>query len=52
MLNFSLLPIVLGAILLGPLAGMVLGLVSGIVILIMVAAERRAYFLSCFSNNP
>ena len=52
MLNFSLLPIVLGAILLGPFAGMVLGLVSGIVILIMVAAGAQGVFSVLFLEQP
>lgn len=52
MLNFSLLPIVLGAILLGPLSGAFLGLVSGVVILIMVAAGAQGVFSILFLDEP
>lgn len=52
-LNFSLVPIVVGAILLGPVAGGVLGLISGIVISVMVVVGMQGpvfYFL--FQQQP
>ncbi len=52
-LNFSLVPIVVGAILLGPVAGGLLGLISGIVISVMVVVGLQGpvfYFL--FQHQP
>ncbi len=52
-LNFSLLPIVIGAILLGPFAGGILGLISGIVISIMVVTGLQGpVFLYLFQAQP
>ena len=52
-LNFSLVPIVLGAILLGPWAGMLLGLAAGIAILVMVVlCAQGAVFLFLFHEQP
>ena len=51
-LNFSLLPIVLGAILMGPVAGALLGLVSGIAVLIMVVAGLQGVFSVLFLEQP
>ncbi len=52
-LNFSLLPIVLGAILLGPLGGLYLGLACGIVVLIQVIIlTGNAFYLAIWTNSP
>ena len=52
-LNFSLVPIVLGAILLGPVAGALLGLVAGVIILVMVVlGAQGAIFLALFNVHP
>ncbi len=52
-LNFSLVPIVLGAILLGPLGGMFLGLACGIVVLIQVIVlAGNPFYLAIWTNSP
>lgn len=52
-LNFSLLPIVLGAVLLGPAAGAFLGLACGIVVLIQVIVlTGNAFYLAIWTNSP
>ncbi len=52
-LNFSLLPIVIGAILLGPIAGGLMGLVSGIIITVMVVVGMQGpVFLFLFQEQP
>ncbi len=52
-LNFSLIPIVLGAILLGPAAGTLLGLVSGIIILVaVIQGLNGAVILYMFNEQP
>lgn len=52
-LNFSLLPIVIGAILLGPIAGGLMGLISGIIITIMVVVGMQGpVFLFLFYHQP
>lgn len=52
-LNFSLLPIVLGAILLGPWAGALLGLACGIVVLVQVVVlTGNAFYLAIWTNSP
>lgn len=52
-LNFSLVPIVIGAILQGPVAGGLLGLISGIVIAIMVVTGLQGpVFLFLFQHQP
>lgn len=52
-LNFSLVPIVLGAILMGPLAGAFLGLIAGAAILIMVVLGAQGpVFLFLFNEQP
>lgn len=52
-LNFSLIPIVLGAMLLGPIAGGLLGLVSGIMILVAVVQGLNGpVFLYLFGEQP
>ena len=51
-LNFSLVPIVLGAILLGPLAGCFLGLLCGIIIFIQVVMGLTAFYTVIWTNSP
>jgi len=50
-LNFTLVPIVLGAILLGPVAGGILGLACGIVVLIQVIIGGDFYAV-IWTGNP
>lgn len=51
-LNFTLIPIVLGAILLGPLAGAFLGFACGFVVLIQVIAATNGFYFILWSNSP
>ena len=52
-LNFSLIPIVLGAMLLGPFAGGLLGLISGVMILVAVIQGLNGpVFLYLFNEQP
>lgn len=52
-LNFSLVPIILTAMLLGPVAGAVMGFISGLVISIMVVVGAQgAIFLFLFQEQP
>ncbi len=51
-LNFSLLPIVLGAILLGPLAGGILGLACGIIVVISVITGQAPFYVAIWTNSP
>ena len=51
-LNFTLIPIVLGAIVLGPWAGGFLGLACGIVILIQVIIAPAGFYFIIWSNSP
>ncbi len=52
-LNFSLVPIVLGAILMGPVAGMLLGLVAGVAIFVMVILGAQGpVFSYLFTMQP
>ena len=51
-LNFTLIPIVLGAIVLGPWAGAFLGLACGIVILIQVIIAPAGFYFIIWSNSP
>ena len=51
-LNFTLIPIVLGAILLGPLAGGFLGLACGVVILIQVIIAPAGFYYIIWLNDP
>lgn len=51
-LNFTLIPIVLGAILLGPLAGALLGLACGIVVLIQVIIAPSGFYYIIWTNSP
>lgn len=51
-LNFTLIPIVLGAIVLGPLIGAVLGLACGIVVLIQVVLGLAPFYVLIWTNDP
>lgn len=51
-LNFTLIPIVLGAIVLGPLAGTLLGLACGIVVLIQVIIAPSGFYALIWLNDP
>ncbi len=51
-LNFSLIPIVMGALLLGAWAGAFLGLASGVVVLIQVVTGANAFYALIWTNQP
>ena len=51
-LNLTLIPVVLGAIILGPIAGMILGVAVGVVITINAFAGTDVFTLYLFQNNP
>ncbi len=52
-LNFSLIPIVLGAILLGPVGGAFLGFACGVVVLIQVIIMTgNPFYLAIWTNSP
>ena len=51
-LNFTLIPIVLGALLLGPLAGGFLGLACGVVVLIQVIIAPAGFYYIIWLNDP
>ena len=51
-LNFTLIPLVLGAILLGPWAGAFLGVASGIVVLVQVIVAPAGFYFIIWSNSP
>lgn len=51
-LNFTLIPIVLGAIMLGPWAGAFLGLACGVVVLIQVIIAPSGFYFIIWSNSP
>ena len=51
-LNFTLIPIVLGAIVLGPLAGALLGLACGIVVFVQVVMGLVPFYVLIWSNSP
>lgn len=51
-LNFSLVPIVLGAILLGPAAGGFLGLLCGIIVFIQVVMGLTPFYTVIWSMSP
>lgn len=53
MLNFSLIPIVLGAILLGPIGGVFLGFACGVVVLIQVIVMTGSpFYVAIWANSP
>ena len=51
-LNFTLIPLVLGAILLGPWAGAFLGFASGVVVLIQVVLASSGFYYIIWTNSP
>lgn len=51
-LNFTLIPLVLGAIVLGPLAGAFLGFASGVVVLIQVIIAPAGFYYIIWANSP
>ena len=51
-LNFTLIPIVLGAILLGPLAGLILGFACGVVVLIQVIVGLVPFYTLIWTETP
>lgn len=51
-LNFTLIPIVLGAILLGPTCGLILGLACGIVVLIQVILGLVPFYTIIWTGAP
>ena len=51
-LNFTLIPIVLGAILLGPIAGLILGLACGVVVLIQVMMGLVPFYTLIWTETP
>ena len=51
-LNFTLIPIALGATLLGWAAGGILGLACGIVVLIQVITGQNAFYTLIWTNSP
>ncbi len=51
-LNFTLIPIVLGSILLGAWSGALLGFASGIVVLLQVITAGGGFYLLIWTNSP
>lgn len=51
-LNLTLIPVVLGAIILGPIYGMLLGVAVGVVITVNAFAGTDAFTLFLYQNNP
>ena len=51
-LNFTLIPIVLGAIVLGPLAGALLGFACGVVVLVQVIMGVVPFYTLIWTNDP
>lgn len=51
-LNFTLIPLVLGAIMLGPWAGAFLGFASGVVVLIQVILAPSGFYYIIWTNSP
>lgn len=51
-LNFTLIPIVLGALLLGPLAGAILGFACGVVVLIQVIIAPAGFYFIIWTMSP
>ena len=51
-LNFTLIPIVLGAILLGPIAGLILGFACGVVVLIQVIIGLVPFYTLIWTETP
>lgn len=51
-LNFTLIPIVLGAILLGPIAGALLGFACGVVVLVQVILGLVPFYVLIWTETP
>ena len=51
-LNFTLIPIVLGAILLGPAAGALLGFACGVVVLVQVIMGLSPFYALTWATSP
>ena len=51
-LNFTLIPIVLGAIIFGPIVGMLLGFACGVVVLIQVIMGAVPFYVLIWANDP
>ncbi len=51
-LNFTLIPIVLGAILFGPIAGGILGFACGLVVLVQVILGGSPFYVIIWTNTP
>ncbi len=51
-LNFTLIPIVLGAIVLGAWAGALLGFASGVVVLVQVIIAPTGFYWIIWTNSP
>ena len=51
-LNFTLIPIVLGAIVLGALEGAILGFACGVVVLIQVIIAPTGFYALIWANDP
>ncbi|MBE7088894.1 MAG: ECF transporter S component [Clostridiales bacterium] len=51
-LNFTLIPIVLGAIILGPISGAILGFACGVVVLIQVILGGTPFYTIIWLNSP
>ena len=51
-LNFTLIPIALGAILLGPLAGLILGFACGVVVAIQVILGLVPFYVLIWTETP
>ena len=51
-LNFSLIPIVLGSVIYGPIIGAMLGLACGIVVLVEVIMGGGLFYVIIWANDP
>ena len=51
-LNFTLIPIALGAILLGPIAGLILGFACGVVVAIQVIMGLVPFYVLIWTETP
>ena len=51
-LNFSLIPIVLGGILFGSVAGAILGFACGVIVLIQVMMGGNPFYTLIWTNDP
>lgn len=51
-LNFTLIPIVLGGILFGSVAGAILGFACGVIVLIQVIMGGNPFYVTIWANDP